>query len=202
MSETAMRCCPVGYTCVKDFNWCTSPVTSATEATLTNQQKVTTVPASSSRKAYALAIYARHQSTDLELFASATEGATTSEHTAENTGGTSGDTSSGDTNSEETGLSSTAKIAIGVSVPVVIIVIALVIFWLCWKKRSKSKDELHQPSGPWVKPELDSTEVELTEQTKYDAKGPVKMPPNMYELPDNGVYYEMDGQQTGWPPNR
>lgn len=75
--------------------------------------------------------------------------------------------------------------------------LSLVIFWMCWKKRSKRKDELNQPSGPWVKPELDSSEVELTEQRKYDAKGPVKMPPRMYELPNTEVYYEMDSQQTG-----
>lgn len=193
-----MRCCPIGYTCVKDFNWCTSFITSATEATLTNQQKVTTVPASSSRKAYALAIYARHQSSDLEVFASATEGATTATHTAEKTGG--GTTSAG-TSSESSGLSTTAKIAIGVGVPVAIIALSLVIFWMCWKKRSKLKDESLQPSGPWVKPELDSSEVELTEQRKYNAMGPVKMPPHMYELQNTEVHYEMDSQQTG-PGNR
>lgn len=198
MSETAMRCCPNGYTCVANANYCTSSVKTATEVTLTGQQKVTTVPASPKRRAYALAINVRHQSTDLELFASATEGAATGMHTAKETGSEDTSDTSSESESESSGMPIGAKIAIGVIVPLVVIALCLFVFCFLRRKRAKAKEDMPQPSGPWVKPELDSSEVELTQQRIYDAKGPVKMPPHTYELPDSGVYYEMDNQQTTW----
>ena len=183
-----MRCCPIGYECVHGVNYCGSRITTATEATFTNQQEVTTVSPLWNRKAFALAVYVRHQSTDLELFASATEGAATGMHTAVETAPANTDTSSG-----SSGLAIGAKIAIGVVVPVVVIALCLILFCL-WRKKTKPAEAIPQPSG-WVKPELDSTEVELTQQRIYDARGPMKMPPHMYELQDSGVRHEMDGQQ-------
>ncbi|KAK2759763.1 hypothetical protein FQN54_002497 [Arachnomyces sp. PD_36] len=199
MRETAIKCCAEGYTCIPGSNFCSSAVPSATEVTLTNQQKVTTVPASPKRVAYGLGLVVRHQSSDLELFASATEGGATAIHTASETG--SGDNSS-DTDSESSessGLPMGAKIAIGVIVPVVLIALFLIIFCFCRRKKANGKEDVPQPSGPWVKPELDSTEVELTEQRIYDSKGPVKMPPHTYELPNSTVYHEMDSRQHAWP---
>ncbi|KAK2768381.1 hypothetical protein FQN54_000236 [Arachnomyces sp. PD_36] len=195
-SETAMRCCPIDYACVPGVNYCSSTITSATEATFTDDgKKVTTVPPLWYRKAFALGVYVRHQSSDLELFASATEGAATGVHTAVETDPSNADTES-DTNSKSTGLATGVKIAIGVVVPVVVIALCVLMFFF-WRRRKSKKsqpDATAQPPG-WVKPELDSSEVEPTMQRMYDSRGPVKMPPNMYELQDNGVYYEMEGQQ-------
>jgi hypothetical protein len=182
-----MKCCPTSYTCMKDYNFCTSMATTAIEVTLTNPKVVTTVSASS-RTVHAFPFIVRYKSSDKPFLGLAPQTAAPTSDDAQDNGG-----SPDEAFSNAGGLSPGAKIAIGVIVPVVIIIIALVVFCIFLKKRKKPTDEPPVPSGPWGKPELDSAEVELTEQRIYDAKGPMKIP-DAYELPNNAVYHEMDSQ--------
>jgi hypothetical protein len=189
-AETAVRCCTSHYTCDPEWD-CVSVLSTPTVVPeIIYESILVTVSPSPTMKVLGPGMHIRYQSSDFSLLGIEPE-------ETGRAGALSGSNQDSST-SPSSGLSQVAKIAIGVTIPVVVLSALLCIIWVFWWRKKGAcvkASPLSGPSEPWAKPELETIEARVAPliDRKSEVEPSTKTAGDNYQGGSSGQTFARDG---------